>query len=85
MGGGGDERSLFLYCELQCSQKQLSLGDSSSWTVYWCVLTLRPQVASEDAGLPLEEMDTLHLGTCKKVIITKDDTLFLEGAGTREG
>jgi len=39
------------------------------------------QVVSEDIGIQLENVDLTMLGTAKKVIITKDDTTIVEGAG----
>lgn len=41
-------------------------------------------VISEELGMKLEETTLEMLGTAKKVTITKDDTLFLDGAGSRE-
>jgi chaperonin GroEL len=38
-------------------------------------------VISEEVGLKLETADLEHLGTAKKVIVTKDDTTIVEGAG----
>lgn len=37
----------------------------------------------EDAGIKLEEVQISNLGTAKKVIITKDDTTIVEGAGSK--
>jgi chaperonin GroEL len=39
------------------------------------------QVISEDIGIKLENVDLTMLGTAKKVVITKDDTTIIEGAG----
>src|SRR5690606_37911290 len=35
----------------------------------------------EDLGISLESVTTSDLGSAKKVIITKDDTTIIEGAG----
>ena len=42
------------------------------------------QVISEDIGLTLEKADMTALGRSKKVSITKDDTILLDGAGAKE-
>ncbi|HLS01281.1 MAG TPA: chaperonin GroEL, partial [Beutenbergiaceae bacterium] len=42
------------------------------------------QVISEDVGLSLESADLSMLGTARKVVITKDETTIVEGAGERE-
>ncbi len=38
-------------------------------------------VVSEDVGIKLENVDMTMLGSCKKAIITKDNTTIVEGAG----
>ena len=38
-------------------------------------------VISEDVGIKLENVDMTMLGSCKKVIITKDSTTIIEGIG----
>jgi chaperonin GroEL len=37
----------------------------------------------EDLGVSLESIGTQDLGSCKKVVITKDDTTIIEGAGKK--
>ena len=41
------------------------------------------QVVSEDAGLALDKLDLNALGRAKKVTISKDDTIVLDGAGEK--
>jgi chaperonin GroEL len=41
------------------------------------------QVISEELGLKLENVTLKDLGTAKKVVITKDDTTLIEGAGSK--
>lgn len=38
-------------------------------------------VVSEEVGLTLEKAETSVLGRCKNVIISKDDTIIMDGAG----
>src|SRR5690349_4114688 len=42
------------------------------------------QVISEEVGLSLESADVALLGTARKVVITKDETTIVEGAGDSE-
>ena len=42
------------------------------------------QVISEDLGLKLENVTAADLGRAKKVVIDKDDTTIVDGAGARE-
>ena len=39
---------------------------------------------SEDLGLKLESVELEQLGTAKRVVITKDNTLIVEGAGSKK-
>eukprot|EP00392_Amoebophrya_sp_AT5.2_P003983 g3988.t1 len=41
------------------------------------------KLISEDAGEKLEEITVEHLGSCKSVAITKDDTTILDGSVTK--
>jgi chaperonin GroEL len=42
------------------------------------------QVISEDLGIKLENIGLEMLGTCKKIVITKEETTIIEGAGKKE-
>lgn len=42
------------------------------------------QVISEELGHKLDKVDLSMLGQAKKVTITKDDTIILHGAGTKD-
>ncbi|TNU73305.1 chaperonin GroEL [Miniimonas arenae] len=42
------------------------------------------QVISETVGLTLENADLSHLGQARKVVVTKDETTIVEGAGDAE-
>ena len=42
------------------------------------------QVVSEDLGIKLEDVNLDMLGTAKKVTITKDDTVVVDGAGKKK-
>ena len=45
--------------------------------------TNRLQVISEDLGLKLETTDISMMGRAKKITITKDDTIILDGSGDK--
>jgi len=47
------------------------------------VLT-KAQLISEDLGMKLEDVTPLQLGQAKRVIITKDDTTIVDGAGAAD-
>ncbi|MBV7362897.1 chaperonin GroEL [Actinomycetaceae bacterium TAE3-ERU4] len=42
------------------------------------------QVISETLGLSLENADLDLLGRCRKIVVTKDETTLVEGAGSKE-
>ncbi|OPZ79067.1 MAG: 60 kDa chaperonin 5 [Alphaproteobacteria bacterium ADurb.Bin438] len=42
------------------------------------------QVVSKDLGMKLEDMNVGMLGTCKRVIINKDNTTIIDGNGAKE-
>ena len=42
------------------------------------------EVISEDRGMKLENASLAQLGTAKRVVITKDDTTIVDGAGSQE-
>ena len=39
---------------------------------------------TEDLGIPLKDVELTDLGTAKKVVITKEDTVMVEGGGTSD-
>ena len=41
-------------------------------------------VNSDEAGVKLEDMTLKHLGRAKKVVMTQDDTILMEGKGTKD-
>jgi chaperonin GroEL len=42
------------------------------------------QVVSEEVGIKLENADTTIMGRARKIVITKDDTTIIEGAGSED-
>lgn len=41
------------------------------------------QVVSEELGHKLEKLDLEMLGSAKKISVTKDDTILLDGGGSK--
>merc|ERR1712032_635169 len=41
-------------------------------------------VISEEVGMKLDDVQHEHLGSCKKVTVTKNDTIILDGSGSKE-
>lgn len=44
----------------------------------------KSQVLDPELGMSFESVDTSILGTAKKVIISKDDTVIIDGAGEKK-
>ena len=61
--------------------KSPGFGDNRRNTMQDIALATGAQFVSEEIGLTLETSDPTVLGTAKKVIITKDDTIIMGGAG----
>lgn len=67
-----------------CAIKAPGFGDNRKASLQDMSVLSGGQVVSEEMGMKLEEVTIEMLGTAKKVTVTKDDTIFLDGAGSRE-
>lgn len=67
-----------------CAVKAPAFGDNRKNILNDIAVLTGGTVVTEDLGLTLEKAEPSVLGTCKEVIITKDDTIMLHGAGTKE-
>ncbi|OGL40906.1 MAG: chaperonin GroL [Candidatus Schekmanbacteria bacterium RIFCSPHIGHO2_02_FULL_38_11] len=67
-----------LHC---CSVKAPGFGDRRKAMLEDIAILTKGQVIAEDLGLKLENVKLEDLGECKKVIIDKDNTTIIEGAG----
>ncbi|KAL5217240.1 hypothetical protein ABZP36_017924 [Zizania latifolia] len=56
----------------------------SSYPLYIEFFTFLKQVITEELGMNLENLEPQMLGTCKKVTVSKDDTVILDGAGDKK-
>merc|ERR1719263_508424 len=64
--------------------KAPGFGDNRKATLQDMAVLTGGTVISEDVGLKLETADFSALGSCKKLTISKDDTIMLDGAGGKE-
>eukprot|EP00741_Cyanophora_paradoxa_P008248 tig00001269_g7978.t1 len=67
-----------------CAVKAPGFGDNRKANLQDIAVLTGGQVVSEDVGLDLDKLTLEHLGTAKKVVVSKDDTIVLDGAGTKE-
>merc|ERR1719395_156305 len=67
-----------------CAVKAPGFGDNRKANLQDIAVLTGAQVISEDVGMKLENVDASHLGTAKRITISKDDTVVLDGAGEKE-
>jgi len=59
-------------------------GDSRSANLQDLAVLTGATLISEEAGVKIEDIDLDQLGTAKKITVTKDDTIILDGGGKKE-
>ena len=64
-----------------CAVKAPGFGDRRKAMLEDMAILTGGQVISEDMGLTLENVTLEHCGRAKKIVVTKDDTTVVEGAG----
>lgn len=64
-----------------CAAKAPGFGDNRKATMQDLAILTGGTVVSEEMGMKLEEVTPAHLGQCKKITVTKNDTVVLDGAG----
>lgn len=62
-----------------CAVKAPAFGDNRKAILNDIAILTGGTVISEDIGLTLEKSEPVVLGSAKSVIITKDDTIILDG------
>merc|ERR1712226_849837 len=67
-----------------CAVKAPGFGDNRKATMQDISILTGGTVISEEIGMKLEDVQTEHLGSCKKVTVTKNDTIILDGFGDKE-
>merc|ERR1719390_549855 len=58
-----------------CAVKAPGFGDNRKATMQDLAILTGGTVISEEVGMKLEEVQPSHLGSCKNVTITKNDTI----------
>ncbi len=66
-----------------CAVKAPGFGDNRKATMQDLAILTGGTVISQETGMKLEETTPEHLGSCKKVTISKNDTVVLDGAGDK--
>eukprot|EP00553_Chaetoceros_curvisetus_P001237 CAMPEP_0204618608 /NCGR_PEP_ID=MMETSP0717-20131115/5196_1 /ASSEMBLY_ACC=CAM_ASM_000666 /TAXON_ID=230516 /ORGANISM="Chaetoceros curvisetus" /LENGTH=539 /DNA_ID=CAMNT_0051632379 /DNA_START=1 /DNA_END=1620 /DNA_ORIENTATION=- len=66
-----------------CAVKAPGFGDNRKATMQDLAILTGGTVISEETGMKLEEVQPQHLGSCKKLTVTKNDTVVLDGAGEK--
>ena len=67
-----------------CAVKSPGFGDNRKNQLLDIATLVGGQLVSEEVGMTLETAEITVMGTAKKVVISKDDTLILDGAGERQ-
>ncbi len=68
-----------------CAVKAPGFGDRRKAMLGDIAVLTGATMISEDLGIKLENITLNDLGSTKKVVITKDDTTIIEGAGKKSG
>ena len=66
-----------------CAVKSPGFGDNRRNTMQDIAIATGATFISEDVGLELEDAELDVLGTAEKIIISKDDTIIMGGAGDK--
>eukprot|EP00559_Dactyliosolen_fragilissimus_P004114 CAMPEP_0184861488 /NCGR_PEP_ID=MMETSP0580-20130426/6163_1 /TAXON_ID=1118495 /ORGANISM="Dactyliosolen fragilissimus" /LENGTH=578 /DNA_ID=CAMNT_0027359005 /DNA_START=100 /DNA_END=1836 /DNA_ORIENTATION=- len=66
-----------------CAVKAPGFGDNRKATMQDLAILTGGTVISEETGMKLEEVQPAHLGTCKKLTVSKNDTVVLDGNGEK--
>ena len=67
-----------------CAVKAPGFGDRRKAMMADLAVVTGGEFVSEDIGLKLENVEVEQLGTAKRVVVDKDKTLIVEGAGKRK-
>ena len=67
-----------------CAVKAPGFGDRRKAMLQDIAILTGGQVISEEVGLSLEKASLDDLGTAKRILITKDNTTIIDGAGRKE-
>jgi len=70
-------------CLQVCAVKAPGFGDNRKASLQDMAILTGGTVVSDELGLKLENVELSHLGRVKKITVTKDDTIMLDGQGER--
>ena len=66
-----------------CAVKAPGFGDRRKAMLEDIAILTKAQVISEDIGMKLEQATAEHLGVAKRIVIDKDNTIIIDGAGKK--
>ncbi|KAH1229179.1 Chaperonin CPN60-2, mitochondrial [Glycine max] len=67
-----------------CAIKAPGFGENRKANLQDLAVLTGGALITEELGLKLEKVDLDMLGTCKKITVSKDDTVILDGAGDKK-
>ncbi|TYI66446.1 hypothetical protein E1A91_D09G224400v1 [Gossypium mustelinum] len=67
-----------------CAIKAPGFGENRKSSLHDLAVLTGGEVITEELGMNLEKVDLDMLGTCKKVTVSKDDTVILDGNGDKK-
>uniref|UniRef100_A0A0D9VPF9 Uncharacterized protein n=1 Tax=Leersia perrieri TaxID=77586 RepID=A0A0D9VPF9_9ORYZ len=67
-----------------CAVKAPGFGENRKSNLQDLAILTGGEVITEELGMNLENFEPQMLGTCKKVTVSKDDTVILDGAGDKK-
>ncbi|KAI4377156.1 hypothetical protein MLD38_014835 [Melastoma candidum] len=68
-----------------CTIKAPGFGENRKAGLQDLAVLTGGEVITEELGMNLEKVDLEMLGSCKKITVSKDDTIVLDGAGDKKG
>lgn len=66
-----------------CAVKAPAYGDNRKNILHDIAILTGGTVISEDIGLTLEKSEPSVLGSCKKLIVDKDNSIIMHGTGQK--
>ncbi|KAL5715374.1 hypothetical protein ACHQM5_017202 [Ranunculus cassubicifolius] len=67
-----------------CAIKAPGFGENRKASLQDLAVLTGGTLITEELGMNLDKLDADMVGTCKKVTVSKDDTVFLDGAGDKK-
>jgi len=67
-----------------CAVKAPAFGDNRKAMLNDIAILTGGTVINEEIGLTFEKAEPSVLGQCKQIIVTKDDTVIMDGVGLKE-